>query len=463
MYRIPAWLAPMCVRLYYSSSAQRGFSLNLRVSRQRDGQATFDQSNIFYYVFHNNLNGLKQILGEQPAAVTDVMGRNSQTPLHVALIQGLVDVALLLLQAGADSFYRNSEGTSPWDMIQNKWLAKHPTGCKLMETDLVQRQYYEYLEWAGFSDLEQVIIGAKPMDVATALTIPLLVSQARVTSTGRTSPLRLAVNKGDVEWVDALIQLGADVDEQGSNGYPILMVAATSGHLDIMRLLLEGGADVNQRSDVDHTTALFWSVDERRRANKNAVDAVQMLLDYGAEVDLPEKWDGYTALLMCSFCGSAPEIVRRLIRHGADMDRVTPRSIFCQSPGNCLTEAIQYDRGEILDVLLDEGADWRYTLPDGKGILHELAATGCAEMIRRVRSRKIRGLPTKLRDEVGKTPLDILEGRANLFDDIREEFLRLLDEQEPADKDADVDVEGSTDSDDEVFHDVYATLVFNRD
>jgi ankyrin repeat protein len=63
---------------------------------------------------------------------------------------------------------------------------------------------------------------------------------------GGLTPLHLAAREGQVEAVKALLEAGADVNQQtvGDKSTPIL-IATINGHFDLARLLLDKGADAN--------------------------------------------------------------------------------------------------------------------------------------------------------------------------------------------------------------------------
>jgi len=84
--------------------------------------------------------------------------------------------------------------------------------------------------------------------------------------------IMLASYHGQTELVRQLYIKGAEINHHGWNP---LIYAASGGHLDILRLLLTGEADINSTSD-NGTTALMMAV------RGNHVDAVTFLLSNGA-------------------------------------------------------------------------------------------------------------------------------------------------------------------------------------
>jgi ankyrin repeat protein len=54
---------------------------------------------------------------------------------------------------------------------------------------------------------------------------------------------------GRVDIVKALIDAGADIQKKGQFGYTALHAAAQNGHLDVVQALVKYGASVNCKND----------------------------------------------------------------------------------------------------------------------------------------------------------------------------------------------------------------------
>ncbi len=99
------------------------------------------------------------------------------------------------------------------------------------------------------------------------------------------SPLMLAALKGELVLCQRMIRKGADVNKPG---WAPLHYAATSGHLDVMRLLLEEHAYIDAASP-NNTTPLMMA------AHYGTPAAVKLLLEAGADPTLSND-SGLTAI-----------------------------------------------------------------------------------------------------------------------------------------------------------------------
>lgn len=64
----------------------------------------------------------------------------------------------------------------------------------------------------------------------------------------KNTPLCVAIQKGEIDLVKKLIEYGADVNEK-SYGMTPLMVAARYNKVEIIKILLENGAKVNEKDE----------------------------------------------------------------------------------------------------------------------------------------------------------------------------------------------------------------------
>jgi ankyrin repeat protein len=137
-----------------------------------------------------------------------------------------------------------------------------------------------------------------------------------------TTALHWAVYQHDSELVRALLEAGADPSVRNLFGSTPMMEAASVGHTEILTLLLDAGADVESRN-YEGQTALMAV------ARTGNLDAARPLLEAGADPNALESWGGQTAIMWAAARRHA-EMIRLLAEHGADtnarsFDRVWER------------------------------------------------------------------------------------------------------------------------------------------
>ena len=130
-------------------------------------------------------------------------------------------------------------------------------------------------------------------------------------------PLPAALYKRHFRLADLLHKHGADVDCPGSsNVFPTPLAAATIvGGVDVMRWLLNHGADPNAQGDSGYTALDTAAVNKK-------IEEVQVLLEYNADVNF-QDCQGETPLYSAMYYGvwqrqETVIVARRLLEHGAD-------------------------------------------------------------------------------------------------------------------------------------------------
>lgn len=116
----------------------------------------------------------------------------------------------------------------------------------------------------------------------------------------------------DCESLKNYIAAGNDVNARDEFGLTLLMYAA-KGRIDVVRMLIKAGAQVNARHMLGGTSALMMAA-----AHPDKLDVVQELIAAGACVNAPD-FAGKTPL-MCAAQGGNENIVALLISAGADID-----------------------------------------------------------------------------------------------------------------------------------------------
>ncbi len=124
--------------------------------------------------------------------------------------------------------------------------------------------------------------------------------------------LMRAIESNDAAAVRKLIGQGANVDELTSSGDAPLVMAAYLGHAEIVRLLLEAGADVKAVDPGMKATALHAA------AYAGRTEAAKLLVQGGIDIDRQGPYNGYTALHDAIWQNNV-EVARVLIDAGANL------------------------------------------------------------------------------------------------------------------------------------------------
>ena len=157
---------------------------------------------------------------------------------------------------------------------------------------------------------------------------------------GEESLLGMAAYYGKIEIARLFLEAGANVNIGHQRmGFTPLHYAAR-GNVELVQLLLEWGADI-ERADDCRSRPLHFAADT------GAVDVIELLLDRGADIEADSN--GGTPLLCAAQKGQA-EAIALLMDRGATCD---PRKFLDGTP---LEAAVKKKHLKTVEVLLQKGA-----------------------------------------------------------------------------------------------------------
>ena len=376
--------------------------------------------------------------------------RYGATPIGEAARRGDTAILRLLLNAGADPDSPNPEGQTALMAVARtgnieaaQLLLAH--GAKINARERWGGQ--SALTWAAAqrqSGMVRLLLakGAEPNARATVRDW-----QRRVTAEGRPkdmnrgglTPLLYAAREGCVACARELLAGNADINLADPDGTTPLVLALLNLHWDVAYLLVESGADVNAWDfwgqtplyvAVDmNTTPAGGHVDLPSLDAHTGLDVVRLLLDHGANVNAqlklrppfrdavndrltdPMLTTGATALLRAAKAGDLP-VIHLLLEHGALVDLP---NVFGHTP---LMAAAGAGRGttpsrgrfktevqavEAIRVLREAGANVNARAVAGDTAVHGAAIHGWNEAIKLLAGY---GADLNVADKDGMTPLD---------------------------------------------------------
>jgi ankyrin repeat protein len=187
---------------------------------------------------------------------------------------------------------------------------------------------------------------------------------------GDTRAILEAAEDGTLEEVRRLVQQDRGLLNVAHGWASPLTAAAVRGHVEVVRYLLDEGADINLRPEGIWETAL------EHACRGGQLGVVVLLLERGADAG-PDD-DGMTPLMAASFSGHT-DVAELLLAH--DSGHVDQQNHLYGS--TALHRAFSWFMGRtgVVRLLLGAGADPRLVDRDGRTPLHHAAEHGHAECV----------------------------------------------------------------------------------
>eukprot|EP00752_Nemacystus_decipiens_P016405 g14662.t1 len=291
-------------------------------------------------------------------AAIDALSDHGCTPLHLAAMRGEVAATRALLTAGADVTLRNMEdGKSALDLAAFEGHADAASAIIERGGDV------NAAGTDGQTPLHRAAVGSTAVGSAEVVSLFCLEYGAAVNASdgGGFTPILSAALRGNVAATQALLAAGADVTlRENMLDFSPLDVAATMGHADVVRLIVDHGIDVNAASR-DGITALHAA------ASRNRLEVIDVLVAAGADVNAEQvgQGEGDTCLHMAASHAHTPSVLA-LLKYGARADKKNGRG---QSPLHAAAAAVNagiFGTVEVVDLLLRHGTDEKAIDIDGQ-------------------------------------------------------------------------------------------------
>ena len=168
-----------------------------------------------------------------------------------------------------------------------------------------------------------------------------------------------AAHNGYPEVVKVLLEAGADVNDTEYGGeYTLLMRAACNGYDDILNILIKAEADVNRVVWKD--TALKWAAECYKEGIETPPSrykhCLELLIEAGADVNANPE--GASALIIACRNGF-DDGVQILVNAGADANMLGDKGL------NPLMEAVANGHVRCAELILEAGADVNFQNTEG--------------------------------------------------------------------------------------------------
>ena len=223
-----------------------------------------------HYAVRNGHSVIVLFLIEKGAPI-DAKDANGSTPLHIGLKEDQTEIAKILIQKGAQIDAEDFLGCTPLNVALNHWSKGHREIAKILFDMGAKYKFngmmdlgWTYLHFVVDKDhieLAKYLIGSKGVQI-----------DAKGKKDGNT-PLHIAARNGNFELAKLLVEHGANIEARNDNtqtpyylsnrenhkakaktdGDTPLHIAAHNGKFELVKLLVEHGANIGARNDNNQT------------------------------------------------------------------------------------------------------------------------------------------------------------------------------------------------------------------
>lgn len=232
------------------------------------------------YAFKKNLAPAQELTAIELEKIRQLIASKNKNEINKALIiesqYGRIKAVSQLLEAGADVNAIDNEGETA--LIK----AAENGRAKIVKLLLTAGANVNIVNCNG----ETALIKADMIGCNFSSDIPPIGKGLLVTG-------KFVLGAKSVDIVKQLLQVGADVNKVSKDGRTALLTAILSCNDDVVKLLINAGANVNASDHFTGKTALIQAVITSRRAVKKIVP---QLIKAGADINARDK-EGNTALI----------------------------------------------------------------------------------------------------------------------------------------------------------------------
>lgn len=393
-YYFPAWFFAWAVSVAIKVQGSKIPQLKLRILNLRDSYDEIFQSSI-----SGDARSVRYLLSSGQASVRDISDDSGHSPLHIAVRDSRVDVIRVLLQFGAEPYFENRQQETPYDTASdNIFYFQGTPNASAWRIDEM-RELFPITEWVEerrmFTHIHKIVLQLLPLDLEKALRKDRS-SADKKDADGRTA-LSWAAARGDSTSVELLLRNGASPNTPDRIGQGPLRQSLKASDAKCLQLLLDYGAEVDQTDDWKQTCLLaahYYS---------DPACFTAPLLKAGAQVNARCSQGRFP--LMEAVSKNNVAAVKLLLDYQAELNCVN------NAGATALHEGVRHNSHEALAFLLDFGVD--HALRDAKNrtVLHYAAQYADLKTLNILHRERLVGLNPDDQDSDHSTPISIAESR----------------------------------------------------
>ena len=350
-----------------------------------DAKSSDGATPLYYACQNGHLEVVKELIKKSANLTAET--KYQFTPLHVACRDGHLEVVKELIGAGADPHAKNNSGQSVSDIftealnIDHSWPSQKKLNYALMhnvilgdvgkikllltlgaDTNYVDPDEPQFTApplgmACGKNNLEAVKLLIEAGAEVNNSVIDIVTFQETEIKDGEDrlkASLIINSNKGNAEKVKLLLALRCDVNQEfSSGGGTLLHIASSQGHLEVVKTLIEAGADVNARHQITVKFCVINSGPEESSTQKPTalafypgtqplhlacqnghLQVVKELIKAGADPQAEAEYKRTPLHLACQ--NGHLQVVKELIEAGANPQaeaeyKLTPLHLACQN------------------------------------------------------------------------------------------------------------------------------------
>jgi ankyrin repeat protein len=351
-----------------------------------------------------------------------------ETALMTAARTGRVDAVTLLLDRGANVNAKDTlhaQTALMWAVIEN-------------HTDMVKLLLSRGADINAHTNVTMPKGEYVPAKAAAASGAGIIRQRALPTADGGVTPLLFAVRDGNAEMTRLLLDRGADIGQSSGNHTTPLLIALLNGQVGLATELLARGADPNAADDY-HRAALYAAIDLRNfnhekygdlpTDGRDPLDLIKALLQKGADpnrrtdtvpvhglMQFDASWvnfDGQTPFVRAALSGDI-EVMRLLLASGADPNIATTQGTTALAAASGINwipgQTYSHTEAEYIEAVklcLERGAPVNAANSLGLTAMHGAANRGWTSVMQILADH---GAQLDVKDNAGRTPMIFAQG-----------------------------------------------------